>query len=1042
MKKILTIIIGLSVTFLSFAQISVRGTVVDDSDTPIPGAVVMERGTGNGTVADGDGAWTLKVSGPDAVMEVSCIGYESATVNVGKQSVFKVTLPVSANLLEETVVVGYGTMRKKDLTGSVGTLKGDAIENKVVLSVDDALAGGVAGLMVSSASGKPGSSSTMLVRGANSLTGSTSPLVVVDGIPLFDVSTSTGGGLDYYDVGMSTLSMVNPDDIASIDVLKDASATAIYGNRGANGVILITTKKGNEAGGKIQYSNYFGAQIMNRRYDVMDFQQYAAYQAERNSSNTLFYDSSAGGARKIGDVKSIDWQYEIFRTGFVQNHSLSISHATKKTNFLLSGSFMQDKSIIINTDWRKYTAKASVDHYFTDHIRMGASVRFSRITDDGVPTGGGADEGGGRVSGIITTALTRIPYDIRDADTQALFRRAGVSQTTLDNLVNDYRGDPVIQAQDTQLSKIINRTMLNGYFEADIIQDLVLKITGGADIYSLKDRQYYPTTTARGWFYKGQGIIGSSESTSWINENTLTWRPTFGKHRLNVLGGASIQHNVSYMDQTTSEQYTYEGLGYNSVGKALVYNQISSKGTVNYLSFMFRANYSYDNRYIATFTARRDGTSRFVKNKWGNFFSGALAWNIDQEEFMKKQNVVSTLKLRLSAGQVGNSNVPTTGSYAQLTDANHSFGGNEQVGQVAASIANENLTWETTTEYNVGLETGFFNNRLTFNADFYYKLTDNLILNAPVVNVSGFKTAWQNIGKMSNKGFELTLGALIINTKDFKWNFNANFSLNRTEILELGQNGAPIYLEARVSGDNAFILQEHGSVGEIYGYKVQGVYGVNDFESDGVTPKKGVAVKTGSERPGYQKLVDVNGDGQITPEDRVVIGNSLPDFFGGFNTTFTWKNFDLYANFIYSVGADVYNANYDLIARYSGTTSNQSAMWQERWTLNNRTSTMYTNKNLKEVNSAFVEDASFLRCKTLRLSYTFNKFSPKTHIGSLKLFISADNLFVVTNYSGYDPEVSSNQGTTTAAGILTSGFDYGCFPRPQTFTGGLNITFR
>lgn len=1035
MKKILFALFLSIVSLPGFAQNTVTGTVRDAEGISIPGAGIILQGTTTGTVSDEDGHYSISVPGASSVLEFSCIGYTTVTETVGNRSVINVVLDEATNFLEETVVIGYGSLRKKDLTGSVSAIKSDVLENKVILSVDDALAGGVAGLMVSSASGKPGSASNMLIRGTNSLSGSTAPLIVVDGFPLFDVSTSSGAGIDSYDIGISGLSMVNPDDIASIEVLKDASATAIYGNRGSNGVILITTKKGRTDGGKIQYNAYFGFQEMNRRYDMMDFNEYAAYQAEKNPSNTLFYDNAAFEPRVFGDVHSIDWQDEIFRTGFIQNHSISVSQSTKKTNFMFSGSYLQNNSILINTDYHKITAKATIDHYFTDHVRMGVDVSYSRIIDNGVPTGG---EGTAQNAGVITSALTARPYDLTDSNTQTLFRRAGVSQDAINSAINDNHENPVTQATDTQLSKIINRTIINSYFEADLYKDLVLRITGGVDVYSLKDRQYYPTTTGRGHFYDGQGIIGSSESTSWINENTLTWRPTFGKHRLNIVAGVTEQGYTGYWDMATATQFEYEKLGFNNLHMATVFDASSSKSRVTYLSLLARANYSFDDRYIATFTARRDGTSRFVKNKWGNFFSGAFAWNIDSEPWMQHQDVVSTLKLRVSAGLVGNSNVPTTGSYAQLANNFYSFEDNPTVGQSPASIANEDLTWETTFEKNVGLEIGLWNDRLSLNVDLYDKVTRDLLLEAPVMSIAGFEKSWQNIGKLRNRGIELSLNALLIDKKDFKWSFNANFSRNKTKILELGQNGAPIYMMVTCLGTNAIILQEGQEIGNIYGYETIGVYGLNDFEADGKTPRPGVAVETGSEVPGAMKFADKSGDKKITADDRRVIGNTMPDFYGAFGTQLTWKNLSLNIGFQYSYGADVYNANYNTLAKYNADSYNQMGFYRDRWSETNMESTMYNSMTAGQVCSAFVEDASYLRLKNVRLSYTFPQkwFPEKTHISGITGYVSAENLYVFTNYSGYDPEVSNSTN------ILLAGFDYGCFPRPRTFTIGFNIIFR
>ena len=1040
MRKIITIFAMFFLVTLSYAQVRVTGVVKDSEGFTVPGAGVLIKGTTTGTITDDSGSFSIKVPDQSSVLLFSCIGYTDLEETVGSRTSINPILQLATDIIEETVVIGYGTSTKKDLTGSVSAVKSDELENKVLMSVDDALSGSVAGLMVSSASGKPGSASNMLIRGANSLSGSTAPLIVVDGFPLFDISTASGGGMGSYDTGMSSLSMVNTDDIASIEVLKDASATAIYGNRGANGVIIITTKKGKSNGGKIQYNTYFGLQNMSRRYDMMDFQEYAAYQAEKNPSNALFFDKANSLPRVIGNVQTRNWQDEIFRNGFIQNHSLSVSNATKKTNFMFSGSFLQNKSILINTNYKKLTAKATIDHYFTDHVRIGIDINYSRVVDDGVPTGG---EGTTQNAGVITSALMARPYELTDPNTQAYFRKAGVEQTHIDSNIGNYHGNPVTQAMDTQLKKVLNRTIANAYVEADLYKDLVLRVTAGVDTYSMKDRQYYPMSTSRGWFYKGQGIISNSESVSWVNENTLSWRPVFGKHRLNLVVGVTEQGYTGYFDMNTSSQYQYEKLGYNNIKMATVFEGASSKDRVTYLSFLGRANYSFDNRYIATFTARRDGSSRFVKNKWGNFFSGALAWNVDSEPWMQRQNVVSTLKLRLSSGLVGNSNVPTTGSYAQLHDNIYSYDGQPAIGQSPASMANENLTWETTVEENLGLELGLWNNRLTINLDLYNKVTKDLLLEAPILNISGFERSWQNVGRLRNRGIELSINGVIIQKKDFRWTAFANFTRNKTKILELGQNGAPIYLQVTCVKTNSGLLQEGHEIGDIFGYQTIGVYGYNDFEADGVTPKPGVAVETGNERPGSMKFADISGadgkpDGKITSDDRTVIGNTMPDFYGAFGTEFTWKGLALNIGFQYSVGANIYNANYNSLAKFNSEAHNQMGFYTQKWGPDNLQSTMYDSMTPGQVCSAFVEDGSFLRLKNVRLSYDFpgKLFSAKSHVGGLKLYVSGENLHVFTRYSGYDPEVSNSTN------ILISGYDYGCFPRPLTATIGLNLIFK
>ena len=1031
---------------VSAQQITVTGRVTDSSGDPIPWADVYQKGTSTGTVTDDDGSYSIKVSSSEAVLVASFIGYQDSEEIVGVRSVVNFSLQSDSEMLDNAVVIGYGTARRQDLTGSVASINPEKLDNQVIFSVDDALKGGVAGLMVSSTSGQPGAATKMLIRGASSLSGSTGPLVVVDGFPLNGVTTSSGMGMGNLDSQMSGLSMINPEDIASIEVLKDASSTAIYGNRGANGVIMITTKKGRGSSGRIQYNGYVSMQMLPKKLDMLDFKGYASMMNELNPAYQLFSDAD-GNLRNFDfdKIESIDWQDRLYRTGFIHNHNLSIQNATDKTNFLLSASFMQNESIIISTDWQKFTAKANVDHKFTDKFRLGVDINYSRITDDGVPTSGGE----GTAIGTVMSALTTQPFDLRDPDTQAYFRRAGLEQYQIDQFNTSNKQNPVTMANDITMLKILNRTIANAYMEYDIIDDLTLRVTGGADMYSLEDKQFYPVSTPRGYLYNSQACMANISTFGWLNENTLTWSPTFGKHKLNVMAGLTEQGSRYYYTATDASSFANETLGFNNLQMATDFNSYSNTSTTAMMSFIFRGHYSYDDRYIGTFTFRRDGTSAFVKNKWGSFYSGAIAWNAKEEEFLKHVNTVSTLRLRLSIGEVGNSSVPTSGSFAQLY--NTAFGTDLSIGQSPITLANEDLTWEKTLEYNLGLELGLWNERLHFDLDLYHKTTRDLLLEAPVLNISGYTKAWQNIGSIRNMGAELSMSAVLIDKHDFQWTMNANMTRNVSKILHLGQNGAPIYLGITcLNGQNAVILREGGSVGELFGYRAIGLYQLDEFDAVPSTSDPDEMVYTlksgipgqGGEQPGSLKLYDKSGNGKIDDADREVIGNFLPDVYGAFSTTLNYKSFNLYLGFQYSIGNDLYNANYSMIGSFQGNASNQLATWNDRWTESNQSSTQYAQIPDGLVSSAFVEDASYLRFATARLTYTLpQKVLRRTkHLESCKFYISADNIWVFTKYSGYDPEVGISQNS--AAAILSQGFDYGNFPKARTFTFGVNLSFR
>lgn len=1043
MKKYIIAFCLLFLSIITYAQIEITGVVLDETGTSVPGVVVVAVNENSNTVTDVDGAFKINVAGKESVLQFILIGYKQEQIKVGDNRKLNVLLKEDVMGLDEVVVIGYGATRKRDFTGSVSSIRSEALENSVLSSLDDALSGGVAGLMVQSGSGQPGSSSNILIRGANSLTGSTQPLIVVDGFPLFENSTSAGGGMDDKGGSSSAFSLINPDDIASIEVLKDASATAIYGNRGSNGVILVTTKKGTGSGSRIQYNSYYSSQNLPRKYDVMNFQEYVEFQALTNPNNGMFVNQKTGEMHNFDpNIRSVDWQDEVYRTGFIQNHSLSMQNSTDKTNFMVSSSFMQNQSIVRDTDWRKFTAKIGVDHSVSSKLKVGADIYYNRVSDKGIPTGGGD---GTAIGSIIGTILAR-PF-ILDETTQAYFRRAGVDQGTIDSDLASYRDNPLNLVESVDMNKVMKNTTMNAYVEYKILNNLILKVTGGYNSYELNQKQFYPKSTPTGKFYNGLGIISNINNDSWINENTITWMPEFsGGHSLNILGGVTEQGWKSNYSRNEFSSFDNESLGYNNAQMAKNFNIYSNIGETRYMSFIGRANYSYKSKYLATATMRRDGTSAFVNNKWGNFYSGALAYNIMEEDFIKEIKDISNLKLRLSLGEVGNSNVPTTGAYSQLYTTNYSFNNSISIGQSAASLANENLKWEKTQEWNIGLELGLFNNRISLTADLYDKTTKDLLLEAPVLNISGFDKAWGNIGKLNNRGIELSLNTILIDKKDLGLTFNLNFSKNTSKIKELGQNGAPIYLGISYlsgsQGQQAIILREGGSIGEIYGYESVGVYGANDFYNDG-TPKEGVAIAGVGEKAGWIKYKDISEDGSITSDDRTVIGNTLPDFFGAFSTGLRWKNFNLDLVFQYSYGNDVYNANYVQAARFGSTQYNQMSFFKDRWTPENPTSTQYSDMLFGTISSAFVEDASFLRFKTARLTYSVP--SKALHkigfVKNIKVYVAADNIYTFTKYSGYDPEITGSQKAENMSGALTSGFDYGVFPKSRIFTGGFNITF-
>ena len=1024
-------------SMVAYAQTTVKGTVKDETGMPLMGVDIVLKGTSVGTTTDYDGNYSIK-SPDDGVLQFMYLGFTTQTIEVKGRNTIDVTLVSSSEIMDEIVVVGYGTKKRSDLTGSVGSIKKEALKQRPVTNIEEALQGQVTGLNISSTGGQPGAATKINIRGISSVSGSSQPLIVIDGFPISDVSTSGGGGLEGFSAQMSPFAYINPDDIESIEVLKDASATAIYGNRGANGVILITTKTGkNQGDAGITYSSYFGVQQMNERIDVMNFADYATYQQEVNPNNRLFTSPSGVPYNFTeADAMNADWQDRIYRNGFIQNHSLSLQGRSDKTSYSFSTSYNQNESILIQTNFEKFTSRVSVDHQFNDKVTVGGNISYSNIINNGVPTDGRE----GTAAGVVISALFQNPF-VMDNDTQARFRRAGVSQLIIDNFIETNLSNPDNVAENTSLDKNINRTIGNFYADLKFTDWLSFKSTFGIDIYNLKDQQFYSTKTPWGRLNNGIGVSASVNAKNIISENYFTANKAWGKHSTNIVAGFSYQKNTNEFSRVEGRNFQNEVLGYNSLQGAAEFLAQSSADELVFLSYLARANYNYDSKYLATFSFRRDGTSRFINEKWGNFYSGAFAWNIHNEDFMKDVDAISNLKLRTSIGQVGNSSVPVQGALLDQQFSNYTFDGQVVNGVSPSNLENRDLTWETTTQTNVGIDIGLFDNKLTITADYFLKNTKDLLLLTPVSISTGFSSGWFNIGEIENRGIELSLDYRLKTKSGFDWNSTLNFSTNENEIKALGVDGEPIFIDVNydaISTDEV-ILQVGGSINDLFGYQTDGIYLPDDFNPDG-SPAAGVATAGAGEKPGDIKYRDLNNDGRIDGFDRTVLGNTLPDIFGSWTNSFSYKGFDLSIIMQYSIGNDVFNATNTRIASFQGGFDNQTANWLDRWTPTNNTSSQYAAVPALRPADYLVEDGSFLRLQTLRVGYNLPpKVLDALKLKSAKVYFTGNNLALFTKYTGYDPEVTSNQ--VDGRYPFVQGFDYGAFPRPKTYMVGFNLQF-
>jgi len=1045
-RKINIILILTVLTLFSFhalyaQEISVSGTVKDKAGNAIPGVTIVEKGTTNGTVSNVSGNYTIRVAGSSSVLIYSFVGLKTQEIEVGQNQNIDIVLEEDFAGIDEVVVVGYGTQRRGNITGAIASVNTEVIKDRPIQNIEDALQGQVTGLSISSTGGQPGAATKMNIRGINSMAGSSQPLIVVDGFPLNDVNTSGGGaGGEVYSAQMGALSYINPDDIESIEVLKDASATAIYGNRGANGVIMITTKKGMRGESGITFNTYMGIQEMKNRINVMEFGDWYKYAQLKNPQNRLF--TAEDGTPYVfedPDAMNINWQDEIYRRGIIQNHSLSLQGKTDKTSYTLSSSYNQNKSVLIETDFKKFTSRFSLDHQFSDKVMVGGNLNFSNIVYNGTVTDGRE----GTAAGVVLRGLIASPFRM-DNNTAARFRRAGVPNIILEDFKRNSLSAPDNVAANTDLDKIINRTIGNFYANFQILDWLAFRTTAGIDFYNLKSKQFYSSKTPSGFLDSGIALQTSRNARSVVNENYFTLTESLGAHNIKFVTGFSVQESVSEYYSAKSTGFENELLGYNALSLGTNFEANSSVGKRFLASYLARANYSFDDRYLLTASYRRDGSSIFLENKWGDFYSGAFAWNVKNESFLKDSEKISNLKIRTSIGQVGNQNVPVQGALLDGEISDYTFDGEYYTGVSASTLENKDLSWETSQQINTGIDIGFFNNKLNIVADYYTTNTKDLLLFTPVSISSGFEFGWFNVGELKNTGFEFSANYELNTNAGFTWNTTLNVTNSKNEILALGRDAEPIYIDVNFDTKvvDEVILEVGGSINNIFGYQTDGIYTDADFDSNGDMlpniPNEGKGEIAGDLR--FKDLSGPDGtpDGFIDGFDRTVIGNTLPDLYGSWTNNFSFKGFDLDIIFQYSYGNEVFNATRTRTSTFLGG-GNQTDEWIDSY-INNPQSTQYSRVSTSVPSDNFVEDGSFVRLQTLRFGYNFpKKWAEKVKAKNVKLYVSGSNLALWTKYSGYDPEVTTNQ--VDGRYSFVQGFDYGGFPRAKTFIVGANIQF-
>lgn len=1056
---------------------TITGTVRDAVDVVIGASVTVKGNSSIGTITDMDGKFRISVPSSARDLVIKFIGYDDAVIRLGTPTDYKVTLKESSVMLEEVVAIGYAKVKRKDLTGAISSVGGKELANVPVTTAMQALQGKAAGVNIVTESGAPGAGANITIRGGMSLTQSTEPLYIVDGFEM-------GSALDNIDI----------NDIESIDVLKDASSTAIYGARGSNGIILITTKSGKKGKTQVSYNTYFSFDKLAKKLDLMsnveDFVKYQYEFAELTGITptwSAFYDdgmaTDATGFytgvydrihERYADASSIDWQDEVFGGyAMTQSHNVNISTGTEKTQVMLSYNYNGQDGLLANHSANKSAFRAKINSELYKGIRLDVNAMFNNKSVDG----------GGSYSGmkyVLRQPISGGTYFTRDQmlteQTYVDFRGAESSYTA---------SNPLIQNEASTSNKRSRMFSVNAGLEFDFLKHFTYRIAGSYRWNSSKSTSFSDERST-GYLMDpvNTGMTGSienSESYSYQITNTLNYNQTFAKkHKVNLLLGHEVSYSEDESNSISVKQMPYPNHGIDDISLGNVEEKKSGHGHSGIVSAFLRANYTFDERYLLTATLRADGSSKFAKgHQWGVFPSASVAWRISEESFWKENrinDVVNSLKLRVGYGTTGNNGV---GSFSYRTNVlltsypmNNGRIYNVMTNPayvLGTQLGNPELKWETQVATNVGLDVSLFNSRVNLTAEWYNNQANDLLLNCVVPSSTGYSTQYQNVGKMRNRGWEVTLNTVNIRTKNFSWTSDLNLSFNKSKVvaLEQGQTEKTFSAGDSRSGMVTYYATVGEALGEMYGYKYEGIYTAEDFieGKDGkLTLREGIVKpKSGTPQPGDIKYAadDVDEEGNpIFTKKNVKIGNGTPDCIGGFNNTFTYKGFDLSVFLKFAIGQDIYNANKQSLTTYSIFENIPQEFSNYYRVVDPSTGKQATLSRMQEMNpdgsariwgltknnkewgfypsSYFVEDGSYLRLAQITLGYTLPKtWLKKAMISNARIYFTANNVATLTGYSGYDPEVRAAKDNV----VTTPGYDSSAYPRSRSYVVGLNLTF-
>ena len=999
-------------------EFSVTGTVLDNLGVPLPGANIVEKGTTNGTQTDFDGNFSITVNDSNAILVFTYIGFSSKEVAISGQSIINVSLEESAAALDEIVVVGYGTQKKSDLTGSVSSLKSEDLNPGANASVDQMMQGRAAGVQINQSSSAPGGGLSIRIRGSSSLNASNEPLYVIDGFPIDNSPNLSGGGDAEVGDNQSPnnpLNSLNPADIESIEILKDASATAIYGSRGANGVVMITTKKGKKGKMTVTYDTYTGSQTVAKTIDVLSTSEYI------NAINDLSVAQGNPVVFSAEDISQIGqgnfWQNRIFRTAPITSHNLSVGGGSENTSIYASINYFDQLGVVKNSGIKRYTGRINLETNVGERAKIGLNFNTSLIKDNNSVDGIQTNENAGPI-------YSSLLYD----PTEPIFNPDGTLSQSANLTVNN----PVTLIRGISSTNETNRTFGSAYINYDFTDNLSGKFNFGTDRQISRRDIYNSTLTIRGAAASGLANINVLERSNYLFEYTMNYNKAFNEnHNLTLLGGVTYQKFITKNFFGNISGFPTDDLGTNNLelGDTNT-DQLGSRLEENtLLSYLGRVNYTLYNKFLLTASIRADGSSRFGENnKFGYFPSFALGWKLNEEDFIPE--FFSTLKLRASWGQTGNQEI---GNYNSLltfqSGPNVVLNGVVQGSVVPSRIANNDLKWETTEQFNIGLDGAILNGRISATLDYFSKNTKDLLFNLPLPLASGYPSILSNVGEVENKGFEVLLNTTNVLTENFKWDTSINFSAIKNKVLDLGRVESIVTGNIQAVGNTA-IIREGDPLASYYGYNVTGIFQEGDDIANSPQP---------TAQPGFPIFEDLNGDGAITPLDQTIVGSPFPDFTYGFQNSLSYKNWQLDIFFQGQQGAELLNVNLiESLYPANFRRNRQSRTIVDRWTPQNTDAKWPSSVNpnaygASKVNSLTVEDASYLRLKNVQLSYRV-PVDNINFLSALRVYVTGQNLFTITDYGGFDPEANS-------LGSSNVRVDYSSYPLARTYLLGLTASF-